>query len=94
MANVRNGNTVYVDATGAITDSGAKVAGVVLTATAANAVLVLQDSSGSPVNKVDLRVATSGSSQFFDFSVTPLWFPNGIEIGTLTNAKAMIVYTN
>lgn len=94
MANVRNGNSVYIDSTGTVDASGVRVVGIVLTSTAANAVLVLTDNAGSPVNKCDLRVATSGESQFFDFSISPLWFPSGLKVGTLTNAKAMIVYTN
>jgi hypothetical protein len=93
MANVSAGNSSYVDATGVLkSDKGTKVAYVVLTATAANAVLVLQDNAGTPVNKCNFKVATDGSSQTFDFSSNPIVFPNGVKASTVTNAIALVVY--
>jgi len=93
MANVRNANTIYIDtASSAISVPGLKISYVVLTPTSANAVLVLQDSATS-ANKVDLRAATSGVSVVFDFSETPLVFPNGIVASTLTNCTATCVIT-
>lgn len=85
MANAAQGNSVYIDATGVI------VVGILVTATSASAVLVLQDASGS-TNKLDLRVATSGDSKFFDFSSAPITFPNGIKASTVTNAKCAVIY--
>lgn len=94
MANQRSSNTTYVDSTGVLTtDKNVKIAGVILTATAANAVLVLQDSDGA-TNKLNLRLATSGDSQHFDFSQTPIHFANGVKVSTLTNAIATVVYTS
>lgn len=93
MANVRSGNSHYVDSTGALTtETPTKLAGVVLIATAANAVLVLRDYDGT-VTKLELRLATSGDSQHFDFSNTPVFFPNGINATTVTNARAILIYT-
>ena len=96
MANAINGNSVYVDTTGALDISkpqNVKVTGVILTATAASAQLVLQDNASTAVNKLDVRVATDESSQFFDFSMTPIVFPNGIKVSALTNALATIIFT-
>ena len=92
MANVVNGNTIYIDSTGTIASTvGMKAAFISVTATGANAVLVLQDTTTTS-NKADLRVATSGETKVFDFSRAPIQFPNGIIISTLTNAIATIVF--
>lgn len=94
MANVRSGNTHYIDSTGTLTaDKNDKVAYVVLTASSANAVILLTDAGSGTRSKIDLRVATAGTTQVFDFSEVPLVFSNGVRVGTLTNAVATIVYT-
>jgi hypothetical protein len=94
MANVASTNTIYIDSTGSITSPAQpKVMAVVLTATSANARIVLADDSTSD-KKLDLRVATSGSSQVFDFSQSPIFFANGVSVATLTNAIATLVYTS
>ncbi len=95
MANKVNVNTIYVDSTGdLVTNKGCRVAYVLLTATAANAVLVLQDTGTGTPNKFDLRNADSGTTVTFDLSNMPAFFPNGIKASTVTNAIATIIYTN
>lgn len=94
MANARLGNTVYVDTTGTVTgsDKNILVVYVILTATAASAILKLEDPSLTVNNiKLDLRVATSGATQVFDFSTSPITFPNGVAIDTITNGVATVV---
>jgi hypothetical protein len=91
VANVRQGNSHWVEATGSLESSRSVVYGVIVTATAASAVVVIQDSAGSNT-KLDLRVATSGESKHFDFSHSPISFPKGINVSTLTNAKCMVIY--
>ena len=93
MANVRSNNTHYIDSTGALIDANVKVVGITLTATAANAVLLLKNYADSR-SKIDLRVATSGATEFFNFAETPLVFPDGIYVKTLTNAIATLIYNN
>ena len=93
MANVRNANTHYVDATGTLTTDNVKVAGFVLTATAANAVAAITDAHASPKNKLNLRLAASGDSKHFDFSHAPIQFPAGVAVPTLTNAILTVIYT-
>lgn len=94
MANVTNSNTIYIDATGDLsigTDTNIRVFYVVMTATAGNAVLELEDNQASTVDKLYLGVATSGETKVFDFSRKPIVFPNGIEVTTATNVKATLV---
>lgn len=92
MANVRSGNSHYVDSTGSLTTNPVKVIGVLLTATAANGVIVLKDSGGS-ITRADLRNPTSGTTVHFDLSDSPLYFPTGINVTALTNNPvATIIY--
>lgn len=91
MANVVSGNSSYIDSVGTIKSSSINLVGVLLTATAANAQLVLSDPSGN-TKKMDLRVATAGASQFFDFSASPVLFPAGVKALTVTNAIATLIY--
>ena len=92
MANARSGNSHYVDSTGTLSSDSCKIAGVIVTATAASAILALQDAAGS-VNKANLRVATSGETKHFDFSQTPIFCPNGLKASTVTNAIVVVIYT-
>jgi hypothetical protein len=99
VANKRNANTWYIDtahATSAddLAGNNLLVVGIFLTATAANGRVVLADAQGTPVTKLDLRVATSGASQYFDLSSAPVNFPNGISVSTLSNALATAIVKN
>lgn len=90
MANVRNGNTWFLDSSGQLDESNTKVAYILFTPGAANDVLRLSDSSGGS-DKIELKL-DSASSQLFDFSSNPLVFPNGIYVTQLTaGAKASLV---
>lgn len=99
MANIRNANTFYVDTvaadtsvstTGNLVVQNAKVKGVVVTASSANAVIVLKDISTGNI-KLDLRVPTSGETKFFEFRNSAVLFPNGISPSTVTNGVATII---
>jgi hypothetical protein len=92
MANVLNGNTVYVDSTGTLTSAPTRVHYIILTATGNNSILALQDETTS-ANKVNLREVTAGMSQVFDFSANPLYFPTGVKVSTLTNAIVTVIYS-
>lgn len=95
MANTRSANTYYVDTQYATNEELAvtniAVLGVTVSATAASAQVVLADASSGSPKKLDLRVATSGESKHFDFSESPILFPNGIRPLTLTNAVATVI---
>lgn len=95
MANARSANTFYIDtqhsgASDALDVANIRVTHVVVTATASNGRLVLQDYATSAV-KADLRCATSGESAIFDFADNPLVFAGGIKAATLSNAIATCV---
>jgi hypothetical protein len=92
MANVQRGPLTYIDTTGILTEDAALVSRVLLSATSANAVLVLGDSAGTTVLK--LQAATSGTTTHFDFAYAPLAFPAGIKVVTLTNGVATLVTTS
>ena len=95
MANLLNGNTFYIDATSPDLDrKQVLVTYIALTATGANAILVLSDVGTAPQKKLELRVATSGTTQLFRFTDSPVLFPNGISVTTLTNAVATLVIKN
>lgn len=92
MANARSGNTHSVDSTGVLVSDACKIAQVLVTATAASAILELRDAAGSIV-KLNLRVAASGDTGVFDFALNPVFCPNGLKVQTLTNCIAFVVYT-
>jgi hypothetical protein len=91
MANARSGNTHSIDATGVLSSDPCKIAMVLVTATAATAILELRDAAGSVV-KLNLRAATSGDTAVFDFALNPIFCPNGLKVQTLTNCIAFVVY--
>jgi hypothetical protein len=94
MANVRSSNTFYIDtayssSTDELVQKNLKLLSVSVTATSANAVVVLTDSG---TKKLDLRVATSGVTTLFDYSECPILFANSIRPTTLTNAVVTCVF--
>lgn len=91
MANVRSGNTFYVDSTGTLTSIGTKVSYILLSSTGANATVTLQDENTS-ANVMTLKIDAAHGSQLFDFSRIPLFFPGGVKISAISNAVATVVY--
>ena len=91
MANVRNGNTIFID-TGSedLTTTATRVYYITASATGANAILVLQD-AGANVNKIRLAMPNDKETHIFDFSARPLYFPGGVAVSTLTNCNATLV---
>lgn len=91
MANTRSGNTYYVDATGdLLTNKGIRVKAIIITPSGANGGIVLKDQvTLSP--KGTWTVPTSSQTTLFDLSESPLVFPNGINVGTVTTATAILV---
>lgn len=97
MANARAANTYYIDTQYAtneeltVTGSGLLVLGVYVTATAANAILDLTDGG---TKKLNLRVATAGSTEWFPCSneqLTGVRFSTSVRPTTLTNAIATVI---
>jgi hypothetical protein len=91
MANTLRANTFYIDGTsGTLSRRNARVIGVIVTTSAANAVLAIKDTTVAGT-VLSLKVAAAGQSQHFDFSASPIQFPNGIEASTVTNCEAMVI---
>lgn len=89
MANAHNGNTLSIDTAGAIgPGKNVKVACIIASVTGAAPVLILLD--GSTV-KLDLTLIASTVPQVFDLSGSPMYFPNGVTVGTITNCKATLI---
>lgn len=97
--NLLNGNSFYIDTVYSTSDhdlarKSTLVAYVTITATSANAILVLGDIQASAQNKLELRVAAAGTTEQFSFEQTPVLFPNGIRVLTLTNCTATCIIKN
>lgn len=99
MANVRNGNTFFIDTVAADTDPGTdenlaikniKVKAIFITATAATAILELKDVTTGAV-KFNLREASTGETDYFDLTNLNVVFPNGISPSTVTNMQATLI---
>jgi len=93
MANKRSGNTFYIDTEYEGADDElalpCRVTSIIVSATTADAEVVLAD--GALATKLDLRVATDGTTQIFDFSQSPIVFTSSIRPTTLTNAVVTCV---
>jgi hypothetical protein len=93
MANVRSGNTWYVDtASDSLTGKNISLVGIIITATSGAGSLVLGDdiSSASYPVKFEWSQAT-GSSAYVFLAQTPIVFPNGIRVKTATNVHATLI---
>ena len=94
MALDRRSNTAYTTTPGRVAGRFVLL-GVILTATGANArVVFFDEDTGSPsgTEKLDLRVAISGETKFFDFSSTPIRFESALNAGTVTNASVTAIF--
>lgn len=91
MANIRSGNTYYVDSTDTLEIGALAVSSIILTSDGGDGQLILQDPAVSPATKINLKVL-DGESLFIEFEKDSLFFPNGIQVSTLSNAVATIVF--
>lgn len=88
-----NGSTFYID-TAHSTDAddyikkNLLVVWVSVTTTAANGRIVLGDTGTNNPTKIDLRVPDANKTVLFHYRTSPMMFPNGIKVLTLTNAVA------
>lgn len=99
MANVRNANTFYVDSAAADTDPGTtgnlavkniRLVALTISATGGNSDLILKDVT-TGATKLDVREATNGETDYYDFSNAPIVFPNGIAPTTVSNVVATLI---
>jgi len=96
MANVRNGNTFFIDT--ASGSGGAKLAelnvlvlGVTVSPSGGAATLTLADAQSPAVVKLTLTVPSGVAAQYYDFSENPILFPNGIDPTAATTVQATAI---
>jgi len=91
MANAANGNTLYIDSTGAVGPTkNVRISGIFMTSTAATASLILRDGS---TNKARYDIAAANTTEYFDVSAVPMYFPNGVTVNTVTNCVATLIFS-
>lgn len=94
MANARKKDVIFVDATGDITVDAVKPVlwGVLITPSAANARLVIKESSSTGTTVVDLKVEPV-ESRFLDLSgLGGIELSTTFNITTLTNITTVLLY--
>lgn len=90
MANVRSGNTYYIDSTGDLAIKNLKVSKVTVTSTANSAAIIMQDVE-TQLNKVEFRIDTTDKTQSFDYIINPMLFTNGLRISSISNCNATCI---
>ena len=98
MANIRNGNTFFMDTvaadevpatTGNLNAPSVRVKGLIVSGVGGNADLDLHDCT-TDAHKLHVY-ASSGTTVALDFSNSPIIFPNGIHVSTCTNTEATVI---
>lgn len=91
MANVRNGNTFYIDGTSdPLTVKGIRVSHIVVTSVSSSATLILSDVDTGAI-KIKLSVPADKTVLYVDLSDNPMVFPNGINPSTVTTCVATLM---
>jgi archaellum component FlaF (FlaF/FlaG flagellin family) len=90
MANVRNANTYYIDATGSLTIQNVRVTHVIYRSTNATNNVVIKDVT-TGATKLNISTVAANETLFLDFSDNPIVFPNGIDVTTVTAATATLI---
>lgn len=91
MANVRSGNSVYVDTVGLVVDGPVRLQAIVARGVGAVGNLVLQDNQGTPVNKLDIEAQNGVAPVFLLFEDFPLVFPTGLRVSVATSVRATLI---
>jgi len=95
MANVKSGNTWYIDSTGdldgSISYTALNVHHIVVTSTGSAGTITLQDAATN-VNKISLAVEAN-KTLHIPLRDNPIAFSGGIGVSALSNCTASIVYT-
>ena len=94
MALNRVNNVVYATAADRLAGR-LLIVGVVMTSTAANAVMnIFDDNTGAPAvanTVLQARIAAADETRFFDLSLIPIRIEDALNIGTLTNAAVTVI---
>lgn len=93
MANTQNGNSLYIDSTGAVGPTqNVLVTAITVTPSGGAATAELSDNSSPTVLKFNLQVPSGIETQQYFFEENPVLFPNGVNVTTLTNAIVTVVF--
>ncbi len=94
MANAVNGNTMKMDTTGdVLIRKNILITSLVVVATANSAIFELQDSDGSTfVDKIRVDVDVANKTEPLDLVNSPIVFPNGVRVKTVTNCEATAIF--
>jgi hypothetical protein len=86
MANVRSGNTWWVDTVGSLTTTGRNltVTHIILTTSAASTNTAISDGSDA---KFNIRLPAGSMTQVYDFSDNPVVFTTSINVTNVNNAR-------
>lgn len=85
MANIRNGNTLYIDATGtALTKTNIIVSQIIFTSSSGGDNLILRDTDGTGALKISIKSNLANNTIQIDLRDTPMSFPNAIHVDTIT----------
>jgi len=91
MANIRNGNTYYIDSTGAVTTGpNDKVTAVVLAGTSGNATLSLADNNAGASYPAKLTIVTPNNSTIHIKDIAIL-FPSGVYVSAISGGVATLI---
>jgi len=91
MANVQNSNTIHLDSTGNIGDNNLKVTYVIITSTGAAPRIILRDGNTANDIKLDIKLLPGNQSGKLNFAEAPIVFPNGVNVGTITNCNVTLI---
>ncbi len=90
MANVKAGNTYYVDTTGTLSDIGNSVVKmIIIQATSGNGTLVITD--GDNRNKLSFKIITSGDTQRFNLVGAEVSSNNGMKVVVSNTVSTLIL---
>lgn len=95
MANSRKKSTIFVDSTGDITVDAIVplLKGMLITPSAANAVVIIKETSSGGTTMVSAKVESANESRYIDFSgFGGIELTTTFNITTLTNITAVLLY--
>lgn len=93
MANVRNGNTYYIDTDGeGLEEKNQAVVYIILTATGGAALLELGDNISGATYPIKVAIkAEADTTKHLILNESAMIFPNGIYVKTATNCQATLL---
>lgn len=93
MANVRSGNSIYVDSTGSVaSDVNIKLIGIFFTSATAGDTITLKDGTNAGALKLTLK-NIDVSTHYFRLPDAPIIFANGIYVSQISSGAVATLVT-